>query len=80
MTLPARTDYSRTTVSKELPIRSLQTDVGRAEPLVVAVVPFDQVWIDFGYVAEPGEFTGPARSLQGAGKHFGGIKLFQPLP
>jgi hypothetical protein len=46
-----------------LPIRSLQADIGRAEPLILAVVPFDQVWIDVGYVAEPGELTGSARSL-----------------
>src|SRR6266700_3825310 len=36
----------------------------RSETFVFAVVPFDQIWIDFGCAAEAGQFAGASGALQ----------------
>lgn len=40
-------------VSEQLPIRPLGEDVGGAAALVLAVILFGQIAIDFGRIAEP---------------------------
>ena len=60
---------SRAAVTKQLPIRASRMDLGRAATFILAVVPFEQIAIDAGCGSEAGHFTGPARTLQGAGKN-----------
>ena len=60
-------------VAEQLPIRAYRMDLGRAATFILAVVPFEQIAIDVGCGAEAGQLTGPARTLQGTGKHPDGI-------
>ena len=57
---------ARTAVAEELPVRALRVDLGRGAPLVVAVVPLDEVGVDVGAVAEARQLAGSARALQRA--------------
>ena len=41
---------SRTAFAEQLPVRALRVDFSRAAILILAVVPFDQVGVDFGHV------------------------------
>src|SRR6516162_9584841 len=43
---------SRATVAEQLPVRALCVDLSRAAALILAVVPFDQVGLDFGHGAK----------------------------
>src|SRR6185436_3818600 len=47
----------RTAVVKQLPVRALHMDLGGAAPLVLAVVPFEEVAIDFGDGLEAGQLA-----------------------
>jgi hypothetical protein len=62
---------SRATVAKQFPVWPLLEDVFRAAALILAVVPLDQVVIDFGHTREAGQFAGPGGALQRAGKYSG---------
>src|SRR5215469_4517054 len=50
-------------VAKQLPIWMLCMNLGGAAPLVLAVVPFDQVLIHFGDGPESGQLGGPGCAL-----------------
>ena len=50
-------------IAEEIPIRAFRMDVRPSQALVVAVVPFDQVAIDFGPARKTREFAGSARAL-----------------
>jgi hypothetical protein len=50
----ARRLSSGAAVTEELTVRALCMDLGRATALILAVVPLDQVGIDFGHIAKPG--------------------------
>ena len=42
-------------VAEELPVRALRMDLGRAPPLILAVIPLDQVGVDFGRGPKAGQ-------------------------
>ena len=71
---------SRAPIPKKLPAGPLQPDLCRAETLVFAVIPLDQVRIDLSYRTEPCELAGSERPLQRARKHLVGIQPLQPVP
>ena len=50
-----------------------------AFPFVLAVVPFDQVGIDFGSIAKARQLTSTPRALQRAGENLGETQSFQPF-
>ena len=52
-----------TTVSEELPVKAPGMDLRSAQTLVFAVVPFEQVAIDFGLRAEAGQLAGSGRRV-----------------
>jgi hypothetical protein len=54
-------------------------DLCRSAALILAVVPFDQVGVDFGHGAKAGQFAGPNRALQRAGKDLDKGQSPQPL-
>jgi hypothetical protein len=62
---------SGTTVAEQLPARALGMDLPSAQTLVFAVVPFDQVAIDFGLGAEASQLAGPGGALQRTCKYPG---------
>jgi len=51
-----------------------------AATLVLAVVPFEEVAIGFGYGPESGQLAGPRRALQWTGQHLGERESLQPFP
>src|ERR1700730_431218 len=61
---------ARAAVAKQQPIRALGMNLGRGKPLILAIVPFEQIAIDFGYGPEPGQLTSARRTLQRARKYF----------
>ena len=61
-----RTFPSRATVLEEHPPRRLGMNLFRGQALVVAVVPFLEVAIDFGPLPQTGELAGLAGTLKGA--------------
>src|SRR3974377_1771435 len=65
-----------TAVAKQLPVRPLLADFATPATLILAVVPFDQLAIDFGHSSEAGQFAGPGRAPQRAGKH---LSAGQPI-
>jgi hypothetical protein len=62
-----------------LPIGPLGDDLSRSAPLVLAVVPLDQIRIDLRNVSIAGERAGPERALQGAAKDLSKLQLSEPL-
>src|SRR5207237_3805176 len=71
---------SGATVAEQVPVRALSVDLGRAETLILAVVPLQQIAINFGYCPEAGQLTGPCRAQQGARKHLREIRSDQSFP
>jgi len=65
------------TVAEQLPLRPRSKDLVCAETLVLTVVPFDQIAIDFGNCPEPGQLTCPRRALQWARKNLSEIQSSQ---
>ena len=59
----------RAPVAKQEPARALAKDFAALAPLVVAVVPFEQIRIKLGGVAEPSECAGASRTLKGTGEN-----------
>src|SRR4051795_2076408 len=59
---------SGTAVAKQLPVRTLLMNIHCTAALVVAVVPLDQILVDFSHIAETCQFTGMACAPQGAGQ------------
>src|ERR1700677_2485175 len=66
----------RASVAEQEPAGPAGEDFAGLAPLVVAVIPFEQVGIDLGGVAEPGECAGAGRPLKGTGED--PIKLEPP--
>src|SRR5262249_52243041 len=67
-------------VAEQLPVGALPVDLCGAAALILAVVPFDQIGIDFGPGPEAGQLTGPGRTLQGTGENLCERQSFQPVP
>src|SRR5580658_2738142 len=59
----------RAPVAEQEPAGSVRKDFAGLATLVVAVVPFEQVGIKLGGVAEPSERTGASRTLKGTGEN-----------
>src|SRR5271166_3636794 len=75
----ARRLSSGAAVTEELPFRALRMDLSRAAALVLAVIPFDQVGVDFGRGAKAGQLARPHRALQGTGDYLSKSQSAQPL-
>src|ERR1700719_4014945 len=58
----------RAPVAEQEPARSAGENFAALAPLVVAVIPFEQVGIKLGGVAEPSERASARRTLKGTGK------------
>src|SRR2546426_7175961 len=56
-------------IAKQLPIRALPVDVSGKATLILAIVPFEQVPIDFSHSSKASQLAGPGGTLQRAGKH-----------
>ena len=57
---------ARSAVAKQLPVRALAQDVGGAPALIVAVIPFGEVGIDFGERApKPASAQAALRAARG---------------
>jgi hypothetical protein len=54
---------TRAAVGEEIPIRAFDLDLGGPAAFVVAVVPFEQIAIDFGDSAEAGQVARPRGPL-----------------
>src|SRR4030095_14916531 len=67
-------------VAEQEPAGTLGLNLGGAAPLILAVVPFDQITIHCGHRPEAGQLTGPGRALQGTGIHLGERQAAQPFP
>src|SRR5206468_2755895 len=52
----------------------------RSETFVLAVVPFDQIAIDFGCRPEAGQFAGPSGALQGTREDLRKGQSGEPFP
>src|SRR5207245_6639331 len=57
---------SRAAVAEQLPVRTLAVDVGAGATFIRAVVPFDEIRLDFRHGAETGQLTRADRPLQWA--------------
>src|SRR5262249_27897298 len=68
------------TVAKQFPVGALRPDLGGAAPLILAVVPFNQIAINFGLSPEAGPLTCPGRALQGTGIHLCERQAAQSFP
>jgi hypothetical protein len=53
-------------------------DVSSNPALILAVVPFEQVSVDFSHSSKARQLTGPGDTLQRAGKHLG--ESYSPQP
>src|SRR5215216_528133 len=70
----------RATIAKQFPIRSCGVDLCRSQTFVVAVVPFDQITIDFSYGSKARQFTSSKSALQWAGQDSREIGFSQAVP
>ena len=57
------------TMAPDRPVRDGFTDRGSCDPLVVAVVPLDDVVVDLHLIAEPGQLAGALCQLEGRAEH-----------
>jgi hypothetical protein len=58
-------------IAKKLPTGALNLNIRSAPALVVAVVPFDEIGIDFHGISKASQFARPHRSLQRTGEYRG---------
>src|SRR5436309_3768822 len=66
-------------IAKQLPIRALPVDVSGNATLILAIVPFEQVPVDFSRSSKASQLAGPGGTLQGAGQHLGESHSTQPF-
>jgi hypothetical protein len=62
---------SGTAVTEKLPAGPIRKNVGRAPALILPVIPFEQVPIDFSHGPKASQLAGSRGPLQRAGKHLG---------
>src|SRR5262249_41815211 len=70
---------ARTAVAEEIPARTLLAYVGRASPLVLAVIPLLQIGVAFGLAAAARQRTCLQLPRQRTGQHPGEPRLCEPL-
>ena len=57
-------------VAEQVPVRALRADFGAPAALVFAIVPLDEVRVDLGHGAKPGQLACLACALQWTGEYF----------
>ena len=67
------------TVAEQLPPRTLRAYFLRCAALIVAIVPFHQIRIDYRDIAETGQFAGPASAQQGTDENSLEREVFEPI-
>src|SRR5262245_13593467 len=67
-------------IAEQFPAGTLRPDLGGAPPLILAVVPLDQIRINFSHSPEAGQLAGPGRALQGTGIYPGELQAAQSFP
>src|SRR6516162_2496396 len=67
---------ARAAVAEQVPVGALSADLGRPASLVLAVIPFQEIAIDFGDAPKAGQLACPAGALQGTGKDLGERQSF----
>src|SRR5713226_3673150 len=70
---------SRAAVAEQLPVRTLGANVSAGAAFIRAVVPFEEIRLDFGHGAEASQLAGSNRPLQGAREHRGERQSLEPL-
>jgi hypothetical protein len=56
-------------VPKQVPIRALGADFDTSEAFILAIIPFDEIGIDFSNGPKPGQLACPARASQRTREH-----------
>ena len=56
-------------IAEQVPAWTLGADIGAAASFILAIIPLDQIGIDFGHAAKSGQFASPARALQWTRKY-----------
>src|SRR5215471_5691489 len=67
-----------TTIAKQLPARTLFVDLPGRTPLVLPIIPFQQIAVGLRFTSESGQLAGSDRSLQGTREHFCESETQQP--
>src|SRR5262249_32440569 len=70
---------SGASITKQLPLEALLVDISGEAALILAVVPFEQVPVDFGHSSKARQLAGSGSTLQRAGKHLGESHSAQPF-
>src|SRR5262245_57297616 len=70
---------SGASITKKLPLGALLMAISGEAALVLAVVPFEQVPVDFGHSSKARQLAGSGSALQRAGKHLGESHSAQPF-
>src|SRR5262245_24209217 len=70
---------SGASITKQLPLGALLVDISGEAALILAVVPFEQVPVDFSHSSKASQLAGPPRTLQRAGKHLSERHAAQPF-
>src|SRR5262249_46179635 len=70
---------ARTAVAEQLPSRTFGADLRRTAAFVFAVVPLDEVVVDFNHRSEAGQFTCAPGALQGTRPYSGELDSTKPL-
>src|SRR6266850_6365750 len=83
-TICPRTDLVRrlpsgAAIPKQLPVRALPVDVSSKATFILAIVPFEQVSVDFSHSSKASQLAGSGGTLQRAGKHPGERHSTQPF-
>jgi len=70
---------TRAAIPEQLPVRPPGADLCRTETLIFAVVPLDQVAVDFGHGPESSQSASPGGALERAGKHLREYQSSEPI-
>src|SRR5436190_23174576 len=68
-----------TAVAEQFPIGALRPDFGSAVPLILTIVPFDQIRVDFSDSSKASQLARAPGALQRARKHLGKTQSAQPF-
>src|SRR5437867_10264521 len=71
---------ARAAVAEQLPVRTFSKDVNRAATFVLAIVPFDQVRVNFSNRSESSQLARSHSTAQRAGEYLRKCHIPQSLP
>jgi hypothetical protein len=74
-----RSFTARAAIAEQLPSGTLGVNIGSEASFILAVVPFEQIAIDFVYCPEAGQYACADRALQGTGGYLGESESTEPL-